>query len=349
MKSHGDPASSGDPLDVDRPVDRPPDPPLPDSLFSGEILHGDCRELLPDLPDRSFSLLLTDPPYFLDRMGADWDHRELSSRSRRARERRGVVGGLPAGMKFSPAQGRALYEFLLPLARQWFRLLRPGSFALLFSHPRLSHRAACALEDAGFEIRDLLAWRREGQAKAFTQDHFIRRRNLPPAEEERLLGILGGRRTPQLRPQFEILVLAQAPREGTFADNFLHHRTGLIETTSRFLDPAHFPGTLLDCPKPRKEQRFGQLTAKPVPLLRHLIRLFSSPGREQRILDPFLGSGSSAVAARLEKRGFLGMELEEEMVSVSRRRLQRMEAEQPYCSNCAEPLEEWGFCSPCGR
>ena len=127
------------------------------------------------LADGSVSLVLTDPPYFIDGMDDDWDHARL-----RSRVKPGVIGGLPAGMKFDRAQGRNLYNFLLPIAGEWARLLKPGGFALCFSQPRLIHHTAMALEDAGFEIRDMLAWRYEGQPKAFKQEHFIRRnRHLP--------------------------------------------------------------------------------------------------------------------------------------------------------------------------
>lgn len=135
----------------------------------------DCRPAMRRLADGSVSLVLTDPPYFIDGMDDDWDHARL-----RSRVKPGVIGGLPAGMKFDRAQGRNLYNFLLPIAGEWARLLKPGGFALCFSQPRLIHHTAMALEDAGFEIRDMLAWRYEGQPKAFKQEHFVRRkRHLP--------------------------------------------------------------------------------------------------------------------------------------------------------------------------
>lgn len=231
------------------------------------------------------------------------------------------MGGLPGGMKFDSRQGHALYWFLLPLAQQWLRVLKPGGFALCFAHRRLAHRTAAAIEDAGFQIRDLLAWQHEGQGKAFAQDHFVRARNLPEREKIRIIRELGGRKTPQLKPQMEMIVLAQAPRAGTFVDNWLAYRTGLIDVSNPVIEPDRFPGTLIPCPKPRR--RFGHLTAKPVRLLRHLIRIFCAPGPETVVLDPFAGSGSTGVAARLEGRGFLGVEIESAMAAIAERRVNR--------------------------
>ena len=248
-------------------------------------------------------------------MGAEWNNGDLHSRIKP-----GVVGGLPAGMKFDPGQGRKLQAFLEPIARMWLRLLKPGGFALCFALPRLAHRTAVAIEDAGFEIRDLLAWRHEGQAKAFSQDHFVRRRAIPEREKRRLLRALDGRKTPQLKPQMEMIVLAQAPRRGTFVDNWMEHRAGLIDVSDPFLEPHRFPGTVIPCARPK--ERFGHLTPKPVDLLRHLIRIFCSDGEGSLVLDPFAGSGSTGVAARLEGRGFLGVEIEAEMAKTAEARVE---------------------------
>lgn len=283
---------------------------------------GDCRELMPTFPDACFSLVLTDPPYFIDGMDDQWDHARL-----RSRVKKGVVGGLPVGMKFDPRQGRRLYEFLNPVAREWLRLLKPGGFVLCFSQPRLAHRTACAIEDAGFEIRDVLAWKYEGQAKAFTQAHFIRRRrDLSERSKKRMIQALGGRKTPQLKPQMELIVLAQAPRDGTYADNWLKHRAGLIDTENPFVEPGRFPGTVIPAPKPR--QRYEHMTAKPVQLLRHLIRIFCAEeqeGEQAAVFDPFAGSGSTGVAARLEGRSFRGCEIDDRMSEIANRRIENLE------------------------
>ena len=277
------------------------------------VRRGDCRALLPDLRENSVALIVTDPPYFLDGMDDCWDAKRLKARSRH----NGVVGSLPAGMKFDPRQGERLHGFLAPLARQWLRVIRPGGFVLCFSQNRLAHHTAMALEQAGFEIRDVLVWRYEGQAKAFSQDHFIKKRDIPASEKRRLLKKLGGRKTPQLKPQCELIVLAQAPRDGTFVDNWDQWGTGLIDVANPHVEPQRFPGTVIPVAKPR--QRYGHITPKPVDLMRHLIRVFSAEGT--RVLDPFAGSGAVGVAARMEGREFIGFEIDMDMASVAERRI----------------------------
>ncbi|MDA7982540.1 MAG: site-specific DNA-methyltransferase [Alphaproteobacteria bacterium] len=268
------------------------------------VLSEDCRVALKSLNNKSVSLILTDPPYFIDGMDDGWNDKKL-----RGRCKAGVIGGLPAGMKFTPDQGRRLQQFLHPVAQEWMRVIKPGGFVLCFSQARLVHRVAVAIEDAGFEIRDTLAWKYEGQAKAFSQDHFVRKRkDLSDGQKRALIKSLGGRKTPQLKPQMEMIVLAQAPREGTFVENWSRYRAGLIDTSDPFLDAGRFPGNIIATTKPR--EKHGHMTCKPVPLLRHLIRIFSDDRPGTLVLDCFAGSGSTGEAALREGRSFLGFEID---------------------------------------
>jgi len=208
-----------------------------------------------------------------------------------------------------------------PICDEIFRVLKPGGFAVIFSQARLYGRLAVAAEDSGFEIRDMLGWTYEGQAKAFSQDHFVRRmRHISTAEREAILRRLDGRKTPQLKPCIEPMVLAQKPREGTFVENWLSHEVGLVDTRQS-LD-GKFPGNLMPCSKPNKAEK-GEgnehLTVKPVDLLEHLIRLFTVEG--QTVLDPFLGSGSTAVAAQATGRDCIGMEIERTYVRIAEGRI----------------------------
>jgi hypothetical protein len=88
------------------------------------ILIGDCRERMAELPADSFDACVTDPPYGLSFMGKGWD------------------AGVP-GVEFWAAV---------------FRVLKPGAHLLAFSGTRTQHRMVCAIEDAGFEIRDQIGW-----------------------------------------------------------------------------------------------------------------------------------------------------------------------------------------------
>lgn len=276
---------------------------LMDYQLSQEVITIDCRKGLATLADNSISCVITDPPYFIDGMGDDWNDGNLNNKTAKA----DVVGGLPVGMKFDKNQSKNLLNFLEPVAKEWVRVVKPGGFILCFMQPRLSHAAAMAMENAGVEIRDVLIWKRAGQAKAFSQDHFIaKRKDLTESEKKKIIADLGGRKTPQLRPMGETIILGQVPKEGTFVDNWRKWGVGLIDVKNPFIDCDSFPSTIMDTPKPR--ERYGHLTAKPVDLLRHLIRIFA--GKDPIILDTFAGCGSTGEAAVLERCDFIGFEIE---------------------------------------
>ncbi|PWC97737.1 hypothetical protein TSO5_04185 [Azospirillum sp. TSO5] len=92
-----------------------------------ELHHGDCRSTLRwKLRKSLFDACVTDPPYELGFMGREWDKR---------------------GVAFDPETWRAIYD-----------RLKPGAHLLAFGGTRTFHRIACAIEDAGFEIRDTVMW-----------------------------------------------------------------------------------------------------------------------------------------------------------------------------------------------
>ena len=282
------------------------------------LIEGDCKKILAKMDAKSVHLVVSDPPYFLDGLDNGW--RKGMNRP----DSNGAVGGLPVGMKFDPSQGEKLQAFLEPIAAQLHRVLIPGAFMLLFSAPRLAHRMALAAECAGFEIRDQFAWRfrAKAQFKAFTQDHFVERRS-DMSDQERKAAIrkLAGRRTPQLRPQFEAIICAQKPRQGTFVDNWLTFETGLIDA-KHTLDGT-VPSTVMEVEKPTKDRFNCHLTPKPVKLCDHLIRVFSAKG--QTVLDPFVGSGTTCLAARAAGRNWIGIDINPEYIKIARQRLEDAE------------------------
>ena len=278
---------------------------------------------------QSIDLILTDPPYFLDGMDANWNNHKLQEKAAKS----GVVGGRPVGMKFDRQQSYEFQKFLDSIAGHFFRILKPGGFLVCFSQARLYHRAAISFEDAGFEIRDMFAWQHNGQAKAFTQDHFVRKnKNLTHEEKENIIKEMEGRKTPQLKPQIEPMVFAQKPKEGTFVENWLQWKTGLIDT-NQSLD-ASFPGNLMQVSRPNQQEKGdfnNHLTVKPIRLLNHLISLLTIPN--QVILDPFMGSGSTALSCIHTNRQFIGIENDKANFNIACNRIQKFYEGTPLLVN----------------
>ena len=295
-----------------------------------QIFNEDCREGIRNIPDNFIDFIVTDPPYFIDGMDDKWNDQNLKVKASKS----GIIGGLPVGMKFDRTQGENLQKFLEPLCREFLRTLKPGGFCVLFSQGRLYHRTAMALDVSGFEIRDLLGWKYEGQAKAFSQNHFIRKdRTMSEDEKQKLIKELDGFKTPQLKPQIEPMVLAQKPKEGTFVENWKKYQVGLVNTKET-LD-GMFPGTVMEVSKHTRknetDEKIEHITVKPVCLIAHLIKLFTK--KRQIVLDPFLGSGSHGVATLESGRKFIGFEIEKKYFDIANKRILSAKSENFFSSD----------------
>jgi len=297
-----------------------------------QIICGDALEILPRLPANSVDLVLTDPPYFLDKLDNEWTPERAARRFYKSQ----AVFHLPPGMKFDPDQGRRMYEWYLEVSRELLRVLKPGGFFFSFSSPRLLHRMACAVEDADFHIRDTFLWLyTQNQPKAMGVTHFIERMPLSKDTKRLLKERLSGWKTPQVKSCYEPIIVAQKPYEGTFLENMLQHGVGLFHTEVR-IGQNMFPANVLLVegieetldkyflvPKPNVDERgaFNQHpSVKPLALCEYLVQLAAPEGAV--VLDPFLGSGTTALAAHNLKRRYIGIEINPEYVAIACKRLQ---------------------------
>jgi DNA modification methylase len=192
------------------------------------VLQGDCVETLRAFPDACVDSIVTDPPYELGFMGKKWD---------------------ASGIAFS-----------VELWSEVLRVLKPGGHMLAFSGTRTYHRMVCAIEDAGFEIRDQLAWmygsgfpksldvskaidKAAGAEREVVGTHPNPAGNKPGTHALNM-GVHGMPSTADLtapatdeakqwqgwgtalKPAQEPIVLARKPLNGTVARNVLEHGTG---------------------------------------------------------------------------------------------------------------------------
>jgi site-specific DNA-methyltransferase (adenine-specific) len=129
------------------------------------LYHGDCLDVLAQLPDASVDSVVTDPPYGLEFMGKEWDAPWKSDDENlwATRDKSEDLSGKSSSPFLAAAVNK--YRAGLPF-QQWcekwaaecLRVLKPGGHLLAFGGTRTWHRLACAVEDAGFEIRDSIAW-----------------------------------------------------------------------------------------------------------------------------------------------------------------------------------------------
>ncbi len=192
--------------------------------------HGDCLEVLRSLPDCSVDSVVTDPPYGLSFMGKRWD-----------------------------------YD--VPSVEVWaecLRVLKPGGHLLAFAGTRTQHRMAVRIEDAGFEIRDMIAWvygsgfpksldvSKAIDKAAGAEREVVGQKKVPDIKGD-AYGTMNEKQagsydtisipitapaTPEakqwegwgtaLKPALEPITVARKPLIGTVAENVLQHGTGAI-------------------------------------------------------------------------------------------------------------------------
>src|SRR3989338_573358 len=303
--------------------------------FINKIICADAMKILPKIENGSIDVVLTDPPYFLDKLDNGWNHKEVSNQNNQY-----TIKSLPAGMKFDREQGRRFYSWYLEISKEVFRVLKPGGFFFSFSSPRLYHRMACAIDDVGFEIRDAFIWLyTQNQAKAMGLDHLINKMEIDQSEKNKIREKLNGWKTPQIKSCFEPIAMAQKPVDQTYLNNMLKHGVSLLNTKVKIgnnMYPANVftvdsINELVDraflLPKPtKKEKREYNIhrTVKPLAICEYLINL-SAFSRNAVVLDPFIGSGTTAVAAKKLGKNYIGIDSNCEYVKITERRLKELD------------------------
>ena len=307
---------------------------MENQAFLNKITCGEALQLLGKTAENSIDIVLTDPPYFLDKMDNVWSDEKVSNTDNQY-----AIKSLPAGMKFERRQGQKFYAWYLDISKAVFRVLKPGGFFFSFSSPRLYHRLACAVEDAGFEIRDLFMWLyTRNQPKAMGLDHFIDKSGADKKTKEALKKRFRGWKTPQIKSCFEPIAMAQKPTDKTYLNNMSKLNVGLLNANIKIGDNM-YPANVFSIdhineiidkvfllPKPSKDEkgRFNDhKTVKPLAICRYLIAL-SAFAQDAVILDPFAGSATTAIAAKSLGKNFIAFDINKKYVDIAKRRLKGM-------------------------
>ncbi|MBJ9596420.1 site-specific DNA-methyltransferase [Citrobacter werkmanii] len=287
------------------------------------LINADCISELKKLEDNSIDLILSDIPYGI---GADdWDvlHKNTNTaylgnspaqkQAGSVFKRRGKpINGWSDADKKIPVE---YYQWCQTWASEWLRVLKPGGTAFVFAGRRFAPRCIVALEDAGFNFRDMLSWiKPKATHRAQRLSIVYERRGM---QDESLQW--DGWRIGNLRPVFEPIIWCFKPYKHTIADNVLEHKLGAYNQFAFEEITGHFNNVLEIGMSPKE----GGLhdAQKPVKLLETLISLVTIPG--QVVLDPFAGSGSTAIAALNLKRNFIMIEKDSNTFSIMNERLSK--------------------------
>ncbi|WYD81232.1 MAG: site-specific DNA-methyltransferase [Candidatus Electrothrix gigas] len=293
--------------------------------FLDTIKQGNCLEYLPLLPDNSIDLFLSDIPYGISL--DDWDVLHNNTNS-------ALLGTSPAqkgksGFKRrgKPINGWAQSDRNIGLEyQQWcatwagkvYPKMKSGSFLFVFGARRTIHRVINAFEDNGFLLKDTLAWKKpSAHHRAQRLSIILERRGLKDEAKK-----WQGWRLGNLAPIWEPVAWFMKPYTigGTITDNILENQVGAMNIDECRLNGAS-PTNLLEFGFTKKEKRIHE-AQKPLGLIEYLIKLTTK--EEQVILDPFMGSGTTAVAAKMLRRHFIGFEVNPEYHSSALKRLEQI-------------------------
>ena len=237
-----------------------------------KLYLGDCLEVMRGMDADSVDSIVTDPPYGLEFMGKEWDKlsgtswRNESEADREWMAQQTGNASLNARRRNAPDYGQPgpdMQDWHYRWAVEALRVAKPGAHMLAFGGTRTHHRLMCAIEDAGWEIRDVVMW---VYGSGFPKSLDVSKAIDKAAGAERTEGARewkGGKRhnnsfgggsgqengtttltkydvpaTPDalrwqgwgtnLKPAYEPVIVARKPLIGTVAANVLEHGTGGI-------------------------------------------------------------------------------------------------------------------------
>jgi len=170
-----------------------------------ELRKGDCRDVLRAIPDNSIDAAVTDPPYALVSIAKRFG--KEGAAPAKSNGRTGAYARASAGF-MGKTWDTGETAFAVEFWQEVLRVLKPGGHVVAFSGTRTYHRMTCAIEDAGFEIRDQIGW---CFGSGFPKSHNI-----------------GNGWGTALKPAWEPICLARKPLIGTVVENVMTYGTGAL-------------------------------------------------------------------------------------------------------------------------
>lgn len=295
-----------------------------------ELLLGDSIQLMDCFAPNSVHAIISDIPYGIG--CDDWDvlHRNQNTAYGGASSAQLAARGL-FKRRGKPLNGWSEADKKIPLEYQqwcaswagsWFRVLNPGGSCFIFAGRRYAHRCIVALEDAGFTFKDMLSWEKDAAAQRAQRLSAIYERRGDDLNQRKWEGW----RVANLKPLFEPILWFQKPYKtgGTIADNVLEYGVGAWnEAALKQYNIRCGPGEILSNiikVQTYPEDHGKHVAQKPLKLMELLVALVTRPG--QVVLDPFMGSGTTCLAAKRLNRQYIGIDIDPKCIEIAKERLE---------------------------
>ncbi len=286
-------------------------------------------EGLATIPANSIDGCIADPPYNYEFIGHKWDAEEIKRRAAKAKDSTTLVKNIPYGSglaggvrneRWYQKNAENINDYR-KWTRQWgeqvLRVLKPGAYILVFNSSRTIAHVQVALEEAGFYARDTLVWRRHsGIPKGLNYA-----KKIAKEDASRARGWNGWHSC--LRNEWEAIAMLQKPLENNYMETVKKYGVGLLHAEDAF----GFKSNIFEGIKRDKKDSFNvHCTVKPADLIKQLIDLIIPAHKGAIVLDPFMGSGTTAVAAIESGISYLGYEINPEYCEIAKERVNKMAA-----------------------
>jgi site-specific DNA-methyltransferase (adenine-specific) len=290
------------------------------SQYLNRVMNADCLEHLANLEKETIDLFLSDIPYGIGL--DDWDVLHNNTNTAYLGSSPAQEGKYGFKRRGKPINGwssadRNIGKEYQEWCHQWASMVYPsmkeGASVFVFGARRTLHRVINAFEDSGFLLKDVLAWKKpSAHHRAQRFNNVLEKRGLQAEMQE-----WEGWRLGNLAPIYEPIAWFFKPYKITATDNILKNQVGAINIDACKINGTS-PTNLLDFGFSTHEKRVHE-AQKPVQLIEFLIQLTTK--EQQIVLDPFMGSGTTAIAAKNLKRQFIGFEISTDYCEIINDRL----------------------------
>ncbi len=294
-----------------------------------DIILGDSIELVKQFSTNSIHAIISDIPYGIG--CDDWDvlHNNTNTGYGGASSAQLAAGKL-FKRRGKPLNGWSEADKRIPLEYQawcaswapdWLRILKPGGSCFIFAGRRYAHRCIIAMEDAGFTFKDMLSWEKDTAPQRAQRLSAIYERRNDEINEKKWVGW----RVANLRPLFEPILWFQKPYKtgGTIANNVVEHEVGAWNELAlqKYNIQIGDNATLSNVLKVQitSADHGKHIAQKPLQLMELLISLVTIEG--QVVLDPFMGSGTTCLAAKKLNRHYIGIDIDPQSFQTAKERL----------------------------
>jgi site-specific DNA-methyltransferase (adenine-specific) len=260
--------------------------PVAHTMGDSRLLLGDCLTLLDQLPAKSIDLIFADPPYMLSNGGT------TCSSGKRVSVDKG---------KWDASAGvRADHDWNLKWLRACQRVLKPSGTIWVSGTHHVIFSIGFAMQTLDFHLLNTVTWFKPNAAPNLACRFFTH--------------------------STELVLWASPARRAPLPHTFHYKEMKAENGGKQMRDVWQFPEPdgeqvvwSLPTPAKREKQAGRHPTQKPLALLDRIVRAGSSPG--QVVLDPFNGSGTTAVASVAAGRSFVGIDVDRDYLDLTRRRL----------------------------